>query len=113
MMKRFRAVVLCLVAGTAVQCYTPDLSTQVYKCDRGKCPEDFYCIDTVYCTQRLEECGVGGVRVSPEATVCIGRSDPNNPATICSGSASAMKCTTAGISGTLCTGVKDCAYCCK
>ncbi|HNN97766.1 MAG TPA: hypothetical protein PKI03_36125 [Pseudomonadota bacterium] len=106
-------VALSLVLMAATSCYTPDLTKEIYLCDRGKCPEDFYCIDNKYCTKKLDECVVGGVQISDTVTACVGRADVNNANSACAGGASVSKCDMQMFEKNLCTGINICSYCCR
>ena len=108
---------LALCAGAFMSCYLPDLTTQIYKCDRGKCPEGFYCIDNVYCTQQVPACSVGGIELGPDVAVCIGAKNPADPKTICASGTTTASCDQMMVSQDLCKGagasISHCAYCCK
>ena len=101
-----------LASLSVISCYSPDLTTQIYKCDRGKCPEGFYCTDGFYCTQDAPHCPMGGIVVSDTVNVCVGAPNINDPTTICTSGASKCDATTMT---PLCAGIdKDsCTYCCK
>jgi hypothetical protein len=103
--------VIYLSAGPA--CYAPDYTQVIYKCDRGKCPEDYYCISDGYCTKKVDTCAVGGVQISDTATVCIGRSNPADPNTICAAGTTSGKCDAQTTSRELCKNVGNCSYCCR
>lgn len=104
---------LSLLLGSLAACYAPDLSKQVYQCDRGKCPEDYYCIDNKFCTKKLDDCAVGGVQISDTITACVGRTDMNNPNSACAGMATTSKCDMQTFEKVLCTGISTCSYCCR
>lgn len=97
----------------AAGCYAPDYTQVIYKCDRGKCPEDYYCISDNYCTKKVDACAVGGVQVSDTATVCIGRSNPSDANSICAAGTTSSKCDAAITSRELCKNVSNCSYCCR
>ena len=94
-------------------CYAPDFTQVIYKCDRGKCPEDYYCISDNYCTKKIETCALGGVQVSDTAAACIGRSSPNDANSACSGGATPAKCDAQMVSRELCKDINACTFCCK
>jgi hypothetical protein len=108
---------LALFSLGALSCYSPDLTTQIYQCDRGRCPEDFYCIDTKYCTQVVPNCQMGGIELREGVAVCVGAKTPGDANTICAMGFSTATCDTMMVQTTLCTGpgleATNCAYCCK
>ncbi len=118
MLARVRTVIsqglgIMLAASFATSCYNPDLSTQILKCDRGKCPDGLYCIDNVYCSAPLLECSVGGIKVSDEVFACLSLKSPIDLPNICAGDTSAARCDMKMVSKDLCRGISTCAYCCK
>lgn len=104
---------LALAMGGLLSCYRPDLSQQVFRCDRGKCPEGLFCNDNVHCTEQVPECAIGGIVVASNAVACIGAANPMDPKTICAGGATAAKCDSQMLTKELCSGIPLCAYCCK
>jgi hypothetical protein len=115
MSKRARSWLFWLGSLACLSCYSPDLTTQIYKCDRGRCPEDFYCIDGKYCTQPVMSCASGGIQIKPGVAVCVGT--PTGSTAICADGATTATCDAMMVSKTLCSGVglesSYCAYCCK
>ena len=112
MMKKISVALLLVISGV-FSCYTPDLTKEIYLCDRGKCPEDFYCIDNKYCTKKLDDCVVGGVQITDAVTACVGRTDMNNPNSACAGTAAVSKCDMQSFEKVLCNGISTCSYCCR
>jgi hypothetical protein len=100
---------LTLCAGFVLSCYAPDLSTQIYKCYDGKCPEGLFCIDNVYCTEQVSECAISGIEVGAGMAACIGKAP--NTMDNCGGSATTMNCQK--MATPLCDGIDNCAYCCE
>jgi len=131
MKTRARNYLLLLFSVGALSCFSPDLTTQIYQCDRGRCPEDFYCIDTKYCTQVVPHCQVGGIQISEAVAVCVGAKTAGDANTICSMGYSTATCDMTMQKGTLCSSMSassdmgmsmstgpsldatNCAYCCK
>lgn len=106
--------IVALAACFALSCYSPDLTKQVYKCDRGKCPDGLYCNDNVYCTQPLAECVVGGIEMMPGIALCIGMGAVSGSSnmSICGAGAATNNCDMSQIKPALCTNIMNCAYCC-
>ncbi len=103
-----------IAASLNASCYAPDYTRVVYRCDRGKCPEDFYCVSDNYCTQKVEICAIGGVQIGDTAAVCIGRANSMDPmSAICAMGAASSKCDMQTLSGDLCKNVSNCSYCCR
>lgn len=104
---------ICTVLSLIQGCYAPDYTQVVFKCDRGKCPEDYFCVSDNYCTKKVDVCAVGGVQISDVAAVCVGRTNPNDPNSICASAASSGKCDAQTVSRDLCKDVSNCSYCCR
>lgn len=118
MSTRARSYLLALTGLFALSCYSPDLTTQIYQCDRGRCPEDFYCIDNKYCTQVVPHCTLGGIEIREGVAVCVGAKavDGGTPS-ICAAGYTTATCDTKMVQKTLCAGTglesTNCTYCCK
>jgi hypothetical protein len=117
MANKARVFLMALFGCAALSCYSPDLMTQIYKCDRGKCPEDFFCNDNKYCTQAVPSCAIGGIQLEETIAVCVGASNAADPLTICANGATTAKCDMMMVQKPLCTGMglelTYCNYCCK
>lgn len=113
--QRLRSFVVSGAACFAISCYSPDLTQQVYKCDRGKCPEGLYCNDSAYCTQQLSQCLVGGIEMMPGIALCIGMGTVPGSSTmsICGASAASTNCDMSLIKPELCANLTNCAFCCN
>lgn len=108
-----RSLWLCSALVGIGSCYAPDYTHVIYKCDRGKCPEDYYCISDNYCTKKVDTCSLGGVQVSDTAAACIGRTNSNDANSACSGGATPAKCDAQMVSRELCKDITACTFCCK
>lgn len=104
----------CFALSLSASCYSPDLTHEVYKCDRGKCPDGLYCNDNVYCTQQVPECAVAGIEMSSGTAICIGMSSGQDMgmSSICAGNATTANCDMSQIKTSLCTNIMNCAFCC-
>lgn len=117
MTTRARNTLFALASLLTLSCYSPDLTTQIYKCDRGRCPEDFYCIDNKYCTQVVPHCAIGGIELDDGVAVCVGTKTEGSTNIICASGFTTASCDMKMVQKGLCTGngleSTYCSYCCK
>jgi hypothetical protein len=113
MLQRSHPWLLGAFASGLLSCYSPDLATQVYRCDRGKCPEGLYCNDGSYCSTTPTPCRGFGIELASGIALCLGAGDQKQ---VCAISASNDKCTTLSFDHNLCPRpdalTTGCLFCC-